>query len=136
MSINSRQKGAAYERQIAGRLLGLTGITFKRDLEQYRQGERGDLIPDDPKWPFILELKRYAKGNGCRPEWRRQACAAANAAGKFPCVIFKFDRMDDRVSVPVAAIASAFGEAEAPDDQWAEITIEGLAYIAAEIMAR
>lgn len=133
--INSRNKGAAYERDIAARLLGLTGITFKRDLEQYRSGERGDLVPDDPAWPFVLELKRYASGTGCKPAWREQATTAANAAHRFPAVIYRFDRRDDRVAVPLEAIAAAFGEGHIGSTEWAEITIEGLAYLAAEIMA-
>jgi hypothetical protein len=133
---DSRRKGAAYERQVAARLHGLTGITFKRDLDQYRASEHGDLTADDPAWPFALECKRYASGTGCKPAWRAQATAAAGAVGKFPAVIFRFDRLDDRVSVPIEAIAAAFGETHTDCTEWAEITIEGLAYLAAEIMAK
>lgn len=135
-AVNSRAKGAAYERQVAARLLGLTGISFKRDLEQYRAGEHGDLIPDDPAWPFTIECKRYASGSGCKPAWRNQAAQAAANARKLPAVIYRFDRHDDRVSIPMEAIAHAFGETHTGCTEWAEITIEGLAYLAAEIMAK
>lgn len=131
-----RRKGAAYERQVAARLHGLTGITFKRDLDQYRASEHGDLTADDPAWPFLIECKRYASGTGCKPAWREQANMAAFRAGKFPAVIFRFDRLDDRVSVPMDAISFAFSGAYSNVSEWAEITIEGLAYLAAEIMAK
>lgn len=135
MPINSRNKGAAFERLIAAQLFGLTGITFKRDLEQYRSAEHGDLIPSDPAWPFALELKRYANGTSCKPAWREQATKAAASESRFPCVIYKFDRRDTWVSVPISAIAAAFDRKESISTEWAEVTIEGLAYLAAEIMA-
>jgi len=131
---NSRNKGATFERQIAAQLFGLTGITFKRDLEQYRAGDHGDLIADDPAFPFVIECKRYADGRTCKPAWRDQAAKAAAAAGKFPAVVYRFDRAGTVVSVPMAAIAGAFG-GTADHDGWAEISIDGLAYLAAEMMA-
>lgn len=131
---NSRTKGAAFEREIATRLLGLTGVSFKRDLEQYRATDRGDLIPDNPAWPFLIECKRRADGNLCAAAWRAQATKAAAAAGKLPAVVYRFDRQDTRVSVPFAAIAAAFG-GDANQSEWAEISIEGLAFLAGEIMA-
>jgi hypothetical protein len=131
---NSRNKGAAFEREIAGRLFGLTGVNFKRDLEQYRSADHGDLIPDDASFPFVIECKRYAVGKACKPAWRDQARKAALAANKLPCVVYKFDRAEVWVSVPFAAIAAAFGGSDTPDE-WAETTIEGLAFLASEIMA-
>lgn len=59
---NSRTKGAQFEREVAKLLLLELGISFKRDLRQYQTGGHGDLIPDDPAFPFELELKRYAHG--------------------------------------------------------------------------
>lgn len=132
---NSRNKGSAFERQIAAQLFGLTGVSFKRDLEQYRATDHGDLIADDAAWPFVIECKRYADGTGCKPAWRAQAAAAALAANRFPAVIYKFDRRDTWVSVPMAAIAAAFDRKQLESTEWAEVTIEGLAYLAAEIMA-
>ena len=133
--VNSRNKGATFERQIATQLFGLTGVTFKRDLEQYRAADHGDLLPDDQAWPFVIECKKYATGTGCKPAWRAQATAAANATGRFPAVVYKFDRRDVWVSVPVAAIAAAFDRKDTECTEWAEVTMEGLAYLAAEIMA-
>lgn len=131
---NSRAKGAAFERAVAQELELLTGVGFKRDIEQYRAADHGDLIPNDPAWPFVVECKRYANGGGCLDAWKDQATRAAIAADKLPAVVFKFDRMPVRVAVPFSAIAIAYG---GTDDcgEWANISLQGFAHLAAEIMA-
>jgi Holliday junction resolvase len=127
---NSRNKGSAFERDIAKRLFLLTGCTFYRNLEQARTVDTCDLLCDDPAWPFSLELKRYAKG--CLPltEWIAQTERGAEKNGKLPALIWKFDNKPIRCAVPFRAINPAWGE-----DEWAHITLDGLAYIAAELMA-
>ena len=131
---NSRNKGATFERQIAAQLEALTGVKFSRNLEQSRAVDHCDLIADTPAWPFSCELKRYADGTGCKPAWREQAKRAAEKNGRIPCVIYRFDRQDTRVSVPLQAIGFAVGQAwEEPG--WAEIDLPALAYMAGEIMA-
>ena len=60
-------------------------MTFKRDLEQYRAADHGDLICDEP-FPFVIEIKRYKTGcaatrvvgSGVR---RSEVCRAAPDAG-------------------------------------------------------
>lgn len=134
--VNSRNKGASFERTIAAELHLLTGITFKRDIEQYRAADRGDLLPDQDAWPFTIECKAYAAGVGCKPAWKAQAVKAASAAGRFPCVVYKYNRVPVRVAVPMEAIAQAFDcKAHTGCTEWADITLEGLAYLAREIMA-
>lgn len=128
--VNSRQKGAAFERAVAQELLMLTGVSFRRDLEQYRASDRGDLIADDPAWPFLIEAKAYAAGTGCKPEWKEQASRAAKAAGLVPVVVYKFNRRPITCALPLSAICPAM-----PADQWAEVSLRGLAFIAAEKMA-
>ena len=135
MTINSRNKGATFERDLAKELFLLTGIKFERNLEQVRTVDNSDLTPSDPAWPFAIEAKRYKAGNGCKPEWKAQASRSAAKIGKFPCVVFKFDRLDIRVAVPFAAIAAALDSNPSTPDEWAEITLDGLAYLAREIMA-
>jgi hypothetical protein len=132
---NSRNKGATFEREIARELHLLTGVSFKRDVEQYRAADHGDLVFDDPAWPFVVECKRYAAGKICAPAWKAQASKAATAVGKLPCVVFRFDRAETRVAVPWAAIAAAYGGATHPED-WTETNLAGLAFLAGEIMAR
>ncbi len=131
---NSRNKGATFERDVARELELLTGVSFKRDIEQVRAANHGDLIANDPAWPFTIECKRYASGAGCLDAWRDQATRAAAAADKIPCVVFKFDRLPIRVAVPFWAIAIAYGGSDS-SDEWANISLQGLAHLAAEIMA-
>lgn len=132
---NSRRKGAQFERQIAKELFCETGINFKRDLDQYRQRDRGDLIADDESWPFTLELKAHAHGTDCREGWIQQAIKAANAAGKIPVVVYKFDRHPVKCRLPIQAIVAAHG-GSATTDKWADVSLQGLAYLAREMMAR
>jgi len=131
--VNGRNKGAAFERQVAKMLQDELGVTFKRDLEQYRAADHGDLIPDDEAFPFTLELKRYASGVGCKPQWWDQVKRACVATGKLPCVIYKYDRQDIRCVVPFTALYAAFGSEHRCDHQ-AEMTFEAFCYLVREMM--
>lgn len=124
MTINSRNKGATFERDIARELELLTGIRFQRNLEQSRAVDHCDLIPDSDAWPYSLELKAYAAGNGCKPAWREQATRAAAKTGRIPCVVYKYNRQPIRVCLPLA-----------DSGEWHETTLAGLAYLARELMA-
>lgn len=128
--INSRDKGAAFEREIAADLHKLTGIKFERNLEQYRKAGQGDLITDDPSWPFMIECKRAGK-NTSFPAWQRQAIAQAEATGQLPCVIYRLDRKPARVLVPLPTLINRqFSEG----CEWAEMSLPGFCYAAAIIM--
>lgn len=126
----SRNKGAAYERQVARELFDLTGIKFARNLRQYQASGDDDLRADCEDWPFAIECKRYASATVCRPGWKDQAVSAAQRLGKLPCVVWRGDRMATRVSVPLCALCAAM-----PSDQWADLSLEGFALLAREIMA-
>ena len=132
--VNGRNKGRAFELQVARLLEAELGIKFRRDLRQYQQSELGDLIPDDDAFPFLIEAKRYAQGTGCRASWWAQANAAANAVGKLPCVAYKYDRRDIRCVVSFTALYAAFGS-ECKSEHQAEISLETLCWVAREIMA-
>lgn len=133
MGAHSRNKGSAFEREVARELNLLTGVSFKRDLEQVREDGLGDLMPDNPAWPFVIECKRYEAGTGCKPAWMAQVAIAAAKAGKRPAVVFRFDRQDTRVCLPLTAIWAASG-AEIRSDEWATITLAAFATVAAELM--
>lgn len=91
--VNSRAKGASFEREIANKLQDELGASFKRDIEQYRAADHGDIICDDHSFPYVLELKRYAgKGHTYVQAWWDQVEKAAQAAGKEPVLIYKYDR--------------------------------------------
>lgn len=134
MAVNGRNKGRAFELQIAKLLQAELGIKFSRDLRQYQQSELGDLIADDPNFPFVIEAKRYANGTGCRPNWWAQACNAAEAVGKLPCVIYKYDRRDIRCVINMTAIYRSCGY-DHINARLVEVDIESLCYIIREIMA-
>ena len=90
--VNSRNKGANFERAIAKALFDELGITFKRDLRQYQEASHGDLIADDIGWPYLLELKRYKTGPiGGTDKWWLQTVVASTRAKKDPVLIYKYD---------------------------------------------
>jgi hypothetical protein len=129
MIINSRNKGAQFERSIALELELLTGIRFSRNLEQSRAVDHCDLIPSDPDWPYSLELKAYAAGTGCKPAWRDQATRAAAKTGKIPAVVYKYNRQPVRVCLPFKALGHDL------PGEWFECSLDGLAFLAREAMA-
>lgn len=130
---NSRAKGAKWERDLAKMLYLELGINFSRNLEQYRTAEGGDLIPDDDSFPFSIEAKHYATGRGCKKEWWAQSEKAAIAAGKMPCVIYKYDRYPPRAVVSLEPIAQMYGGKD--NGQYlVELSIEGFCYLSRELM--
>ena len=127
--VNGRNKGASYERKMAQELFLQLGIGFKRDLEQYRSGAHADLIADNEYFPFTLELKRYRDGPiGGSPSWWKQVEIAAEREGKWPCLIYKYDRKADRVVIPLASILDG-GEGQIETD------LQTFCFIVRELMA-
>jgi len=121
--VNGRTKGADFERSTAKALFLELGIGFKRDLEQTRTAGHADLIPDDPAFPFALELKRYKSGPINGPDkWWEQVCTAAKKANKRPALIYKFDRQPIRVVVELQGIRC-------------NISFEDFSYLCRETMA-
>ena len=131
--VNGRAKGATWERKLAKMLEAELGIRFERNLEQYRSADGGDLIPDNDAFPFSIEAKHYASGVGCKAAWWEQSQKAAVAAGKLPCVIYKYDRRETRCVVSLDAIARLYGERD-DDGYLLELSIEGFCYLARELM--
>lgn len=104
--VNGRQKGAAAEREVAKLLFDELGMTFKRDLEQYRAADHGDLICDEP-FPFVIEVKRYKTGCAAQPAWWDQVCAAAKSAGLMPLLVYKYNHQQWKWRMPVEAVMRA-----------------------------
>lgn len=132
--VNGRQKGASFERDCARLLFEELGLDFKRDLEQYRTSLHGDLVCSDPTFPFVIECKRYASGKYFRPAWFVQAQEAAEAANKFPALIYKFDRQDIRVALELRALAASFGVSN-DSKQIIETDFAGFCETCREVMA-
>lgn len=103
MPINSRNKGAQFERDVANILNGFfseNNIDFKtkRNLDQYQQKELCDL-----DIPFhAVECKFYKEGEWLKSAWWDQVCSASY--GKIPVLIFKFNRRPIRVCIPLHAM--------------------------------
>lgn len=101
-----RIKGRQFEYQIASDLFDSLGIKFQRVIDQTREAELADLEPVDcDNFPFVLELKRYGVGTYSKPAWWDQVCAAAIKAGdKYPCLIYRYDRLPVRCRVPIQSL--------------------------------
>ena len=105
MPINSRNKGASYERKVVGILNEFFlqnnfDVTCKRNLDQYQTKNLSDI-----NIPFhSIECKHYKEGNWLKPEWWRQVCESADNEGTIPILIFKFNRIPTRVAIPFHAI--------------------------------
>lgn len=96
MSVNGRNKGAAFERFIASEIHRTTGFVVQRNLEQYRAREQGDLL-GVPGW--TIECKHYRTGAMFKPEWWHQVEAAALASGNNPALVFRFNRQPIWVAI-------------------------------------
>ena len=127
---NSRLKGASWERQLAKMVYEELGIEVKRDLEQYRSADRGDLIGLDG---WTIEAKRYAKnvGGNFKPEWWKQVTTAANANGTQPVLIYKYDRQPVKCVVFLSSINADYAGkdnvATISFPTWCMLVREGLA---------
>ena len=115
--INSRNKGASFERDIAKRLNSFfkeKGVNFKvkRNLEQYQEKDLGDLnIPN-----HIIECKRYASGTWYKEDWWQQVCDSCG--NDIPVLIWKYNHQPIRVCVPLWAMSeqSYNRHPESPDN--------------------
>ena len=105
MPINSRTKGASYERDIVKILNEFflkNNFNFicKRNLDQYQTKNLSDI-----NIPFhAIECKHYKEGNWLKSEWWRQVCTTAEAEETIPVLIFKFNRVPTRVAIPLHAV--------------------------------
>jgi len=101
--INSRNKGASFEREVAKLLneyFDEIGYDYKvkRNLEQYQEKDLGDLnVPN-----HTIECKRYASGNWYKEQWWQQVCDACGDT--VPVLIWKYNHQPMRVCVPLWAI--------------------------------
>lgn len=131
--VNSRTKGADWERKLAKILELELGCKFFRNLEQYRTAAEGDLIADNTDFPFSIEAKAYASGRGCKDEWWKQSEKAALLTNKMPCVIYKYNNYKPRAVVSFEAIAKVYGS-EDDGHFLVDLSLEGFCYICREIM--
>jgi hypothetical protein len=111
MPINSRTKGAAFERVICNKIntyLASKGSTdtVKRNLDQYQTKGMADIY-----WGNLaIECKRY-KGNGktdvFKNDWWNQAVESAND-NLIPVLIYKYDRRKIMCVIPLCLMESGY----------------------------
>ena len=97
MGAKSRNKGAAFEREVARMIYDHLGIEVKRNLEQYQRRGLGDLVG----WPgVVIECKRHAEATRADvSRWWLETQAEAVATDARPVLIYKADRQPVRVVV-------------------------------------
>ena len=97
MSINSRNKGAAFERQIANAPIEDLNLQnpVKRILEQTRTKE----LPDLMLGTWCIECKAYGAGAEPRPDWWEQVLASSSGQGLKPALVYKFNNRPIKVRV-------------------------------------
>jgi len=107
--VNSRNKGAAFERSIVKLINDFCekrgfDETVKRNLDQYQSKGMADIY-----WRnFAIECKCYAgKGSTFAQEkWWAQACESAGDT-LIPVLIYKYNRNKPRYVLPAALILKA-----------------------------
>jgi hypothetical protein len=107
--VNSRNKGAQFERDVAkilNEFFEAEGIDYqtKRNLDQYQGAGQCDL-----NMPYhAVECKFYKEGTGLKSAWWNQVCESAQ--GRIPVLIFKFNRRPIQVCIPLHAINTEWEE--------------------------
>ena len=102
MSINSRNKGAAFERQIANALINDLNLTnpVKRILEQTRTKE----LPDLMLGTWCIECKAYGSGAEPRPDWWEQVLASSSNSNMKPALVYKFNNRPIKVRILASSL--------------------------------
>jgi len=121
---DSRNKGAAFERDIVKRLNGFfeaqgVDIRCKRNLDQYQAKNLCDItIPG-----YAIECKAYKDGWWFQKAWWEQVCTAAG--DDIPVLVWKFNNKPIRVTLPMGAFnpdyADLEGVAVISFDDWLDI---------------
>ena len=125
MPINSRTKGATFERDVAkilNEFFESEGIDYvcKRNLDQYQSKNLCDInIPH-----HAVECKFYKEGDWYQQGWWDQVCKSTD--GRIPVLIFKYNRKPIRVCVPLYAINPEWDEDNdkvtvMPIEEWLEV---------------
>ena len=105
MPVNSRAKGANFEREIGNLLVQDLNLTnpVKRILEQTRTKE----LPDLRLGRWCIECKRYGDGGEPPKEWWEQVLRSCSEESLIPALIYKFNRRPIKVRVLASSINPA-----------------------------
>tara|TARA_Y100000748_G_scaffold213672_1_gene179184 strand:- start:510 stop:935 length:426 start_codon:yes stop_codon:yes gene_type:complete len=102
LTINSRNKGAAFERQIANALIEDLNLKnpVKRILEQTRTKE----LPDLMLGTWCIECKAYGSGAEPRPDWWEQVLASSSNTNMKPALVYKFNNRPIKVRILASSL--------------------------------
>ena len=102
MPVNSRAKGANFEREIGNLLVKDLNLInpVKRILEQTRTKE----LPDLRLGRWCIECKRYGDGSEPSDNWWNQVLAASRNANQIPALVYKFNRKPLKVRILASCI--------------------------------
>lgn len=116
MSINSRTKDAAGERDFAQALLDELGVKLERNLQQARNGGHDLIVVGNCPIAqrlnrYAIEVKRYRQPtDGLISDWWHQACQQAKEINRTPLVAFRGDRQPWRIIVPLGELSTGLPE--------------------------
>ncbi len=102
MPVNSRAKGANFEREIGNLLVQDLDLRnpVKRILEQTRTKELPDLMMG--RW--CIECKRYGDGSEPSDDWWNQVLTASSKDNQIPALVYKFNRKPLKVRILASSI--------------------------------
>ena len=105
MPVNSRAKGANFEREIGNLLVQDLNLInpVKGILEQTRTKE----LPDLRLGRWCIECKRYGDGGEPPKEWWEQVLRSCSAESLMPALIYKFNRRPIKVRLLASSINPA-----------------------------
>lgn len=109
---NSRNKGAAGEREFANVIQNELGVSLIRNLEQSRSGGHDLIIQGECSISarlnrFAIEVKRYRQAtDGLISEWWQQTIEQAERANKTPLLAFRGDRQQWRIVIPLREVSN------------------------------
>ena len=126
MGINSRTKGANFEREIGNLLMEQLKLNqpVKRILEQTRTKE----LPDLKLGRWCIECKRYGDGAEPSSEWWDQVLAATGE-GELPALVYKFNRRPIKVRILASALTQELNSSSITIDLKWEDFVEILRHI-------
>ena len=126
--VNGRNKGIAFERQIANEIKAATGLECKRLIEQYRKG----CLPGDLEGAavdgYAIECKRCRKIQPAMlARWRAQALTQAMGPYE-PVLIYKADRQ--------SVVVNRWTDKTDPTSVWEQSMVDFLAELRDDALHR
>ena len=129
---NSRRIGSHFELKISKMLNEELGIQFKRNLEQYREVDHGDLICDVDSFRWVIECKRRKSGTTYSMDWWEQVTRAAERENKIPVLVYQLNGSPIRCVVDLNEILKVFNADVLYHRNLVELTFETFCMIVRE----